>query len=168
MNLKDLWIGDKVMIKSSMRTGTYEGINPEGKARIKVEGKIFLVKDVNLEVIPVKEHYPDIHEFLKEHDLKPKETKSIKIKFDYTLDLHIEKLAPSMQNELTGRIIDFQLRSSELFIRDAIEKKMPHITIIHGKGEGILKTAIEQQLKQFHQVRFTFSKNGGGAVEVWL
>ncbi|HMU04390.1 MAG TPA: Smr/MutS family protein, partial [Saprospiraceae bacterium] len=90
------------------------------------------------------------------------------IKFDHTLDLHLEKLAPHMQNELPARILEFQVQKSEVFIREAISKKYPHITIIHGKGAGVLKEQIEAQLKGFPQVRFTFSKNGGGAVEVWL
>lgn len=168
MNLKDLWTGEKVIIKSSGKTGTFEGINIEGKARIKVEGKILLVKNNNLDLFPEKEHFPDIHVFLNDAENHQKEIKTLKIKFDHTLDLHIEKLAPYMHNDLPGRILDFQLQKSELFIRDAIDKKYPHITIIHGKGQGVLKKAIEHQLDQFHQVRFTFSKNGGGAVEVWL
>ena len=73
-----------------------------------------------------------------------------------------------MENELAGRILDYQLEKTRIFIRDAIDRKYPHITIIHGKGQGVLKSEIEHILKDYHQIRFTFSKNGGGAVEVWL
>ncbi len=168
MNLENLWTGEKVIIKSSGRIGIFEGINIEGKARIKSNGKIYLTKAENLEVLPEKEHFPDIHDFLNLELKQEKKNKPLRINFDHTLDLHLEKLAPHMQNELPGRIIDFQLQSSETFIREAIDKKFPHITIIHGKGQGVLKQAIEHQLANFQQVRFTFSKNGGGAVEVWL
>ncbi|MBK7805402.1 MAG: Smr/MutS family protein [Saprospiraceae bacterium] len=166
--LKDLWIGESVLIRSSGKTGRFEGINKEGKARIRVENKILLVTSENLDIVPEKEHFPDIHDYLNEEKNVDKKITPLKITFDHTLDLHIDKLAPHMENELPARIMEFQLRKSDTFIRDAIDKKYPHITIIHGKGQGVLKEAIEHQLQQFHQIRFTFSKNGGGAVEVWL
>ncbi|MBK8053495.1 MAG: Smr/MutS family protein [Saprospiraceae bacterium] len=169
MNLKELWTGEKVMIKSSGRIGIFEGINAEGKARIKYENKIFLVTAQNLEIVPEKEVFPDIHEYLKrENNIIKADNKTIKVSFDHTIDLHIEKLAPHMKNELSGRILDYQLEKTRLFIRDAIDRNYPHITIIHGKGQGVLKSEIEHILKDYHQIRFTFSKNGGGAVEVWL
>ncbi len=168
MQLKDLWVGESVLIRSSGKTGKFEGINKDGKARIRVESKILLVTGDNLDVVPEKEHFPDIHDFLNAENKSENKTKPLKIKFDHTLDLHIDKLGPHMENELPARIMEYQLRKSDLFIREAIDKNYPHITIIHGKGQGVLKEAIEHQLKEFHQIRFTFSKNGGGAVEVWL
>ena len=168
MQLKDLWVGESVLIRSSGKTGKFEGINKEGKARIRVESKILLVTGDNLDVVPEIEHFPDIHDFLNAENKSENKTKPLKIKFDHTLDLHIDKLAPHMENELPARIMEYQLRKSDLFIREAIDKNYPHITIIHGKGQGVLKEAIEHQLNEFHQIRFTFSKNGGGAVEVWL
>jgi dsDNA-specific endonuclease/ATPase MutS2 len=168
MQLKDLWVGESVLIRSSGKTGRFEGINQEGKARIRVENKILLVTGDNLDVVPEKDHFPDIDDFLNAESKLENKPKPLKIKFDHTLDLHIDKLAPHMENQLPARIMEYQLRKSDLFIREAIDKNYPHITIIHGKGQGVLKEAIEHQLKQFHQIRFTFSKNGGGAVEVWL
>ena len=169
MNIKDLWIGESVRIKTSGKTGRFEGINHQGKARISVDQKILLVAAENLEVLPEKEYFPDINDYLKEQvKQEKKESVKPKIKLNHTLDLHIEKLAPAMQHEGNGRILDFQLEKSEAFIRQAIDHKFPHITIIHGKGQGILKQAIEHQLTLFHQVKITFSKNGGGAIEVWL
>lgn len=169
MNLKTLWIGESVKIISSGKTGKFEGINKDGKARIFVGDKMLLVNENNLEILKEKEHFIDIHDFLNQDiDKKNKESKALKLKFDHTLDLHIEKLAPYMVNELPARILEFQIQQSETFIRDAITNKYPHFTIIHGKGQGVLKTAIEHQLTLFHQIKITFSKNGGGAVEVWL
>jgi dsDNA-specific endonuclease/ATPase MutS2 len=168
MQLKDLWVGESVLIRSSGKTGRFEGINQEGKARIRVENKILLVTGDNLDVVPEKDHFPDIDDFLNAENKLENKIKPLKIKFDHTLDLHIDKLAPHMENQIPARIMEYQLRKSDLFIREAIDKNYPHITIIHGKGQGVLKEAIEHQLKQFHQIRFTFSKNGGGAVEVWL
>ena len=152
MNIKDLWIGESVRIKTSGKTGRFEGINHQGKARISVDQKILLVAAENLEVLPEKEYFPDINDYLKEQvRQEKKESVKPKIKLNHTLDL-----------------LAVQLEKSEAFIRQAIDHKFPHITIIHGKGQGILKQAIEHQLTLFHQVKITFSKNGGGAIEVWL
>lgn len=169
MNLKDLWTGEKLMIKSTGRIGTFEGVNQEGKARIKSDGKIYLATAQNIEIIPEKEVFPNIHDFLnQESEKKIDNPKSLKITFNHTLDLHIDKLAPHMENEPSGRIMEFQLEKTKVFVRDAIDRNFPHITIIHGKGQGVLKREIEHLLKDFHQIKLTFSKNGGGAVEVWL
>ncbi|HMR89391.1 MAG TPA: Smr/MutS family protein [Saprospiraceae bacterium] len=168
MDLKTLWIGDRVEVLSSSNQGKFEGISKDGRARVRIGDKIFLVTADNLKTITEAEYFPDIHEFLKNDNSEAKKVVPLKIKFDHTLDLHLEKLAPHMQNELPARILEFQVQKSEVFIREAISKKYPHITIIHGKGAGVLKEQIEAQLKGFPQVRFTFSKNGGGAVEVWL
>ncbi|MFZ1456476.1 MAG: Smr/MutS family protein [Saprospiraceae bacterium] len=169
MNLSELWMGEKVMIKSSGKIGIFEGVNSEGKARIKYDNKIFLVTAQNLEIVPEKEVFPDIYAYLeRENKTLEAKAKVLDITFNHTIDLHIEKLAPHMKNELSGRILDYQLEKTRLFIRDAIDRNFPHITIIHGKGQGVLKSEIEHILKDYLQVRFTFSKNGGGAVEVWL
>ncbi|MBK8827793.1 MAG: hypothetical protein IPO26_14065 [Saprospiraceae bacterium] len=66
MNIKDLWIGESVRIKTSGKTGRFEGINHQGKARISVDQKILLVAAENLEVLPEKEYFPDINDYLKE------------------------------------------------------------------------------------------------------
>lgn len=172
MDLKTLWIGDRVLLKSSGREGRFEGVNADGRARIKVGQTIIITGAANLETIPEQEIFPDIDAFLQE-DAKNNIADQVKFKkvnvyTDCVLDLHIEKLAPDMKNDSSGRILEFQLRESEKFLKEAISRGNPHITIIHGKGQGVLKEAIEHQLKLFTEVKITFSKNGGGAVEVWL
>ncbi len=169
MDIKELWIGDKVKILSSGKLGKYEGINNEGKLRISVLDKIILTRANNIEKIVEDEVLFDIDAFLKEEKEKDKSLKpALKIKFEHTLDLHLEKLAPEMINDIPSRILDYQLERSKKFIQDAIDSHYPHITIIHGKGQGVLRDAISHQLKSFSQVRFTFSKSQGGAVEIWL
>lgn len=170
VDIKDLWIGDRIRIKTSGRVGKFEGINKEGKARIAVDSKIILTAAVNLEKLPDEpSHSFDIDRYLEDEKVKEQKNKpTLRVTFEHTLDLHIEKLAPHMTNDMPQRILDYQLVKSENFVREAIEKHYPHITIIHGKGQGVLKTAIEHQLKMFTQVRYTFSKNQGGAVEIWL
>ena len=167
-DLKSLWVGDMVTIKSSGRTGKFEGVNQEGKARISVGGRIILTNVSNLEILPDEAATGfDIDRFLEE-EKQAALNAPLKVKANEVLDLHIDRLAPDMVNDLPQRILEYQLAASEKFIREAIRLNAPQITIIHGKGAGVLRQAIEVQLKMFPQVRFTFSKNQGGAVEIWL
>ncbi len=169
VNLKDLWIGDKVRLCASGRIGKFEGVNKDGKARISIDAKIILTSASNLERVEVEEPFFDIDLFLAEDRIQTQKSKpAVKINFNHTLDLHIEKLAPKLANDPPSRILAYQLAQSENFIKEAIRLNYPHITIIHGKGQGVLRTAIAHQLKGFPEVRFTFSKNQDGAVEVWL
>jgi dsDNA-specific endonuclease/ATPase MutS2 len=173
MDLNELWIGDRVRLINSGREGRFEGLNPEGKARIKVAKSVIITNGANLEMISEQEVFPDIDAFLRKEEedaskVVREKSKKVNILKDCTLDLHIETLAPQMKNEPSGKILEFQLKESENFIKNAISRGNPHITIIHGKGQGVLKEAIEHQLKLFTEVKITFSKNGGGAVEVWL
>lgn len=130
--------------------------------------KIFLVTADNLKTITEVEYFPDIHEFLNNDISEVKKNVPLKIKFDHTLDLHLEKLAPHMQNELPARILEFQVQKSEMFIEKSCLKKISAYYYYSWQRCRCLKEQIEAQLKGFPQVRFTFSKNGGGAVEVSL
>lgn len=162
---KDIWIGEFVKIKSSGREGRFEGLNSEGKARVSDKGKIYVTTMSNLEVLPPQEYKLDLSDIIPR---RPSQQKSVKINFEHTLDLHIEKLAPHLIHNIPQYILDYQLAKSRSFIDNAIEYNYPHITIIHGKGQGILKAAIENLLKSYAHIKFTFSKNDGGAVEIWM
>ncbi len=166
VKLNDLWIGDKIFVKNSKIEGRFEGVNADGRARILIDGKIFLVMQGDLELVPEKEYFPDIHQYIEEESISPPKKLSVTVKS--SIDLHLEKLAPHMENELPQRILDFQRQKCQEFINDAIEKHYPIVTIIHGIGQGVLKSEIEHLLLDFPQVRFSFVKNNGGALEVWL
>ncbi len=150
-------------IISSGRIGKFEG-EVNGKAKVKVNDKLLLVavndlklldeKDVPKATIPTSKikHYGKV--------------KSKKINFDLPLDLHIEKLAPSMINQRTEIILNYQIKSAKEFIEKAIEKRRATITIIHGKGIGALKMEIDYLLNQYPEVYFRKTVNNGGAVEI--
>jgi dsDNA-specific endonuclease/ATPase MutS2 len=165
INRRDIWIGENVRIISSGKEGKFEGLNTAGKARVSHKGKVYLTPLSNIEIIPPKEYIPEVSDLLND---KIAVKKPLKIKIEHTLDLHIEKLAPHLLHKVPPYILDFQINKSREFIENAIEHNYPHITIIHGKGQGVLKSAIENLLKTYPRIRFTFSKHDGGAVEIWL
>ncbi|MBK9253912.1 MAG: Smr/MutS family protein [Saprospiraceae bacterium] len=167
IDIKNLWIGDPVMIIKSGKTGKFAGINDDGRARINVDGKILLVSASNLDLMPEPDSFP-LHALMESILHDDIQVVPFTANLHTEIDLHIEVLAPHKVNELPVRILDFQILQCEKFMDYAIEKKLPRVHIIHGKGEGVLKTAVEHLLKKYKEVRFTFSINDGGGVEVWL
>ncbi len=161
--MKDFWIGDWVKIISSGRIGKFEG-EVNGKARIRVNNKLLLVAADDLKLLDEKDiPKSPIPTPQNKHNNK---AKSKKINFELPLDLHIEKLAPSMINQRTEIILNYQIRSAREFIEKAIENRRATITIIHGKGIGALKMEIDYLLNQYPEVYFRKTVNNGGAVEI--
>jgi hypothetical protein len=161
--MNDYWIGDWVKILASEKLGLYEGeIN--GKAKIKIERDFLLLDYCEFELLP-EELIPT------KNELPAKEKINIsnnKINFDNTLDLHIEKLKPSMVNAIPEMILKHQLLKAKEFIESAIEKRIFRIVMIHGKGLGALKMEIEHLLGDYPQLNYFITINDGGATEVYF
>ena len=167
VDLKELWIGDELVINSSGRVGRFAGINQEGKARIDVNGKIFLapahnLRPYNKQVDPFRQ----IDEMLGIGINKKIPAKIEAAKKE--IDLHINILAPHLANELPAMILSYQLSRCKFFIEDTISIKQSRILIIHGKGEGVLKSEVLHLAKQYKEISFTLEGNDRGALEVWL
>jgi dsDNA-specific endonuclease/ATPase MutS2 len=168
MNPNDLWIGDQVKIKKSRKIGSYEGLNPKGKARINVNGIILLVKTTSIELLDENEEdHEDFGFTEKELHVSQNKTKP-KASFKNSLDLHIEKLNPGIQNAHPQIILDHQLNMCRRFLEDAIAKRKNVVTVIHGKGTGALKQEVLYLMQEYSAVRFAVEVNNGGAQEVWL
>lgn len=161
-----LWIGDMLKITSSGRIGTFEGIHPSGKLRIKSGQKIYLATSKNLEVYIEKEE-SDASKILSEIVQNEKETQFFTV-FANTLDLHIEKLNPLLKNSIPERIIDYQIKALDHFINEVTERKIKTATIIHGKGTGVLRNIVESTLKSIPEVFNYHSINNDGAVSVFF
>lgn len=161
--MNDYWIGDWVKILASEKLGLYEGeIN--GKARIKIDKDFLLLDYFEFELLP-EELIP------VKNELPAKEKINIstnKTNFDNTLDLHIEKLKPSMVNAIPEMILKHQLLKAKEFIESAIEKRIFRIVMIHGKGLGALKMEIEHLLGDYPQLNYYITINDGGATEVYF
>jgi dsDNA-specific endonuclease/ATPase MutS2 len=167
MNLDELWIGDWVRIINKNLSGTYEGRTSAGKAKVKTQKLIVLVEASNIVKIPDPEVEQDIKKDLSDFREPSKIVKASE--FITFLDLHIEKLNPNMVNSLPERILDIQIQSCVAYVEQAIDLHIPIVTIIHGKGTGLLKAEVEHILADYKEnIRFTFDKNNGGAVEVWF
>lgn len=166
MNLEDLWIGDTVRIKSSYKVGTYEGLAKDKRARIKYHDKILLVRQDNVEryIIPDNKVIPTFKDL---PDIRVSKVKKA-VGFKPEIDLHIETLNPTLENEAPQIILNHQIVKCKTFVEKAISLNIKILTIIHGKGTGQLKREVDFILSHFDEVRYTLPKHNGGATEVWL
>lgn len=166
MKVEELWIGDTIRIRSSLKVGTYEGVSPDGRIRVRYQGKILLVQRSNIESYEFPEEGPST-EFHTEAVISENRVLK-KVHFDPVIDLHIETLNPTFENEAAQIILNHQLSKCDAFIKEAISLGVKIITIIHGKGTGQLKMEVDFLLSHYDEVRYTIPKHNGGATEVWL
>lgn len=86
------------------------------------------------------------------------------------VDLHIAQLVDHWQNMQRGEILELQLSTFHKTMRNNIKNRGQKIVFIHGKGEGILKAAINKELEkayptcQYHDA--SFAQYGFGATMV--
>ncbi|MEO6190625.1 MAG: Smr/MutS family protein [Saprospiraceae bacterium] len=162
--INEIWIGDRLRIKGSETIGTYEGKDSEFVLKIKVNFEILKIHIDQLEVAPEEVREIDLglnNTAISESTLKHQHFRS-------SIDLHIESLAPELINARAERIILKQLKAFEEFMKSAITNKIPHVTIIHGKGEGVLRSEVQFRLKHHFNAKIIQLTNQDGATEAWL
>ncbi len=162
INPNDLWIGDRVTLIKSGRSGTYEGVSKDGRARVKIANKTILSHFNKLTIAP--------EEPLEDPLLSALEEKPITIKkkrVPTEIDLHVKDNDPTMSRE-PQMIIRYQLKKCADFILSSIDAGHKIITIIHGKGTGELRKEVHNMLAMSHDIRHYHLINEGGATEVWL
>ncbi|HMQ07752.1 MAG TPA: Smr/MutS family protein [Saprospiraceae bacterium] len=168
MDVNNYWIGDWVLLKKSGRIGKYEGLNKEGKAIVKLEDKKVYSSLKNIE--PYHWEEAASMELNEWEDERPKSTftpLNLNSEKD-RIDLHIDQLNPAMKNALPAIILEYQIRKCRSFLKDALNHREKIITIIHGKGNGVLREAVHHVISEFPEVRFTMFQSDGGSTEVWF
>ncbi len=161
--MNDYWIGDWVKILASNKFGLFEGeIN--GKAKIRIEKEYLILDYSEFELLP-EELIPVTNELQTKEN---KNSSSNSTDFNNSLDLHIDKLKPSMINAIPEMILKHQLQKAKEFVESAIEKRIFRILLIHGKGLGALKMEIEHLLGDYPQLNYFITINDGGATEVYF
>lgn len=91
------------------------------------------------------------------------------------IDLHIEVLVDKHSHLSNFEIVQIQMQKCRSAVQTAIEYKTKKLILIHGKGEGVLKSEIRHYLNQFSHTagRYfefydaSFNEYGnGGATEI--
>lgn len=162
MNLKDLWIGDLLQVKSTGKIGTYEGMIGTDIAILKILGK--KVEVLNTDIVEYKA--PKVKEKVTKKVYKS-EFKANRPVAD-EIDLHLEKLTPNHLQIIPEIKLDFQVNACISYLQRAVEARKNQVTIIHGIGTGTLKAEVHNLIKDFPQIYHSHEKNNGGALEVWF
>jgi len=159
--MSDFWIGDWIRIKSTGKIGKFEGENGN-KAKVKTEKGIIMHPLNDVELLPEKLIPKEIYAARNTAVKSKRKVKAV----SNTIDLHIDKLAPEMKNEIPELILSYQMNRAKRFLTYSISQRLISVTIIHGKGLGSLKMEVENLLKSIPEVYFKKEINGGGAIEV--
>ena len=69
-------------------------------------------------------------------------------------DLHIEKLVKNYKSMSNYDILTLQSETAKKHIEFAIRNRIPKIVLIHGVGEGILKSELDFMLGRYENVTF--------------
>lgn len=155
MNIDELWIGDPVRIISSGLFGTFEG-DENGKAKIKTVKGVLLVEGSDL--IIVQEDAKQSQALLKlEEELREeriqKADKGVEeyAAFPREFDLHLNRLNynPTKTDKLP---LEFQMQKCNNYLQKAIRYKIPRVVVIHGKGEGILRSQVLDLIGDYDEI----------------
>ena len=144
--------------------GIFDG-SVDGRIKFKIGSKILLLEPQSLSL------YTEVE---KEEPFRIEEVNTATtptydpFNFPSSIDLHIEKLDASYLNAQPERILSVQLGALDNYLDAAEQSAVKIITIIHGKGTGVLKAETEHRLKARESVNFYVEAHQGGAVEVWF
>ena len=101
-------------------------------------------------------------EGIKKHQTKP---------YEAEVDLHISALREVYQYLKPHEIFTIQIRYFERMLESAIAFKFQRVVFIHGIGNGILREAIIQKVKEYESIELrnaSFAQYGNGALELIL
>jgi DNA mismatch repair protein MutS2 len=149
-NENDISIGTYVKYSENNSIGKVVEINKEKNlAIVEINAKKFKIKTKLLSIVTESDYN---NEFIVSRGY----TENIKLNFHSRLDLR-------------GERVEVALRKVDEFISDAILSNLDMVTIIHGKGTGALREAIQNYLK-FHQSIKSFREGdlieGGSGVTI--
>jgi hypothetical protein len=94
------------------------------------------------------------------------------VKDEIEIDLHIEELIDSHRGMSNGEILNVQMANFKRELNVAIRRKAKKLIVIHGVGEGTLKSEIARELYEhypnldYHDA--SYRKYGYGATEIIL
>lgn len=173
-------VGDKVAVIHDTISGIIVGISDqiieiedqEGFTRRYKQEELSLAASVDqykLKQIPIKEEaLTKIKGVLKEDRSKLRRNE---------IDLHIEELIDYHADMTNHEILMKQMGACKRFVQRAIDGNLKRVVLIHGKGQGVLKTEIHTYLNKlsvYHEIKIEYSDAAyteygmGGATEVFL
>jgi dsDNA-specific endonuclease/ATPase MutS2 len=177
-------IGDRVRFLNSVGTGVIEAIKNERMALVNIDNGLVvphllsnLVLHSNEEAYQLRTMnvYDEVDSKTQRSAPKQKKDKnnvSVFVNDEMVVDLHIEDLVDSHAGMSNGQILNIQLAHFNRELNVAIRSKIKKLIVIHGVGEGVLKSCIRKEMYEnypqydFHDA--SYRDYGYGATEINL
>ena len=90
----------------------------------------------------------------------------------FEVDLHLEKIITGKNQNLTNfDKLNIQLEEAKRAMDFAIFKRYNRVVLIHGVGDGVLKSELEYLLRRYENIviqEANYGKYGLGAMEVYI
>lgn len=171
--------GDRVQLIDELTSGIVVSVTPENVKFSTPEGFVLEAAQGNLILLPSDETSilgnSDFSAVLKESDTKPsgrrKPGRRQKNVPPMEVDLHIDKLVPSVHGLNTIDILNCQLDAARGQLEFALRKRIQRIVFIHGVGQGILKQELRTLFRRYEGLEVNDAdprKYGLGATEVYV
>ena len=160
----DFWIGDRVKIRSTGNIGKVESEERDGYLKIKIENTQEYIKVKADEIEKAEEKKIPKSVKILEEKTNLKES----VYFNPEIDLHLDKLGNYHTGVWKADELSYQEQQCRKFLNKALSLRIKKVLIIHGKGEGVLKSCVEALLHNMIEVDHTVLVNNGGATEVWF
>ncbi len=168
-------IGDRVIQKESRVTAEILLIIGDRKAKIKDEDGFEYIVKIS-EILPLNSETDSSSSYgssfkIKEEDIIiPESVKPKKSKLDrggrVKIDLHIENLTTYYKHMQNSEIVRIQMEYCKKELDEAMLKSKHSLEIVHGIGEGVLKSEVHKLLKLYNLT--FFESQDSGSTEVLL
>lgn len=170
--------GEKVAFLKEVGVGIFKSFKNESIAIVEDEtgfDREFLISEL-------AKIYGDQSDVLGDNfDLKDIEEETISYNKDvgdvtkkkdyWEIDLHTHAILDSEAGLSNGQLLSYQMLEFKRFFRKGREKNIRKMVVIHGVGEGVLKSEIRHFLEGKEGLNFfdaDFRKYGKGATEIEL
>jgi len=171
--------GDRVQLLDELTSGIVILVTPEIVKFRTPEGFVLEAEQGHLVLLPRDETSlfgnSDFSAVLKASDTKPSGASKPRRRQKYVppveVDLHIEKLVPSVRGLNTIDILNCQLDAARGQLEFALRKRIQRIVFIHGVGQGVLKEELRTLFRRYEGLEVNDAdprKYGMGATEVYI
>lgn len=127
--------GDTVELLKLGTRATVLQVNQDGSLQIQAGIMKLTVKPQEVYVLPEQEGESAVKKFVERTNRE------------------LRNAATASEVDLRGMTADEALGALDLFLDSALLAKLPSVRIIHGKGTGVLRKAVQQHLKRNRQVK---------------
>ncbi len=182
LNSKKMNIGDVVQVLDDNLEGKVVGYESDNRVIVETTDGFELVYYIKELILitsdaPKIEFGANISKVLAEKEI-PKKPGSVLTKLSkkdpmvFEVDLHLEKIITGRNQNLTNfDKLNIQLEEAKRAMDFAISKRYNRVILIHGVGDGVLKSELEYLLKRYENIviqEASYGKYGLGAMEIYI